>query len=131
MGGIAAILHGVPRTTFDLDILVEASEENAARLLQALLAAGLGTANLTSAEEILANEITVFNDIIRVDVQTFTPGLEFAQAWANKVIMHFNNQSFYVLSKADLISSKRGAGRDIDLQAVEALSDLPAPEQHY
>ena len=29
IGGIAAVLHGVPRATFDLDILIEASPENA------------------------------------------------------------------------------------------------------
>ena len=44
IGGIAAVLHGVPRATFDLDILIEATPENAQRLLQALLEAGLGTA---------------------------------------------------------------------------------------
>lgn len=44
IGGIAAILHGVPRTTFDLDILIEATPENAQKLLDALLDARLGTA---------------------------------------------------------------------------------------
>lgn len=28
IGGIAAILYGVPRATFDLDILIEATPEN-------------------------------------------------------------------------------------------------------
>ena len=31
--GIAAVLHGVPRATFDLNILIEATSENAQRLL--------------------------------------------------------------------------------------------------
>ena len=44
IGGIAAVLHGVPRATFDLDILIEATELNAQRLLRALRAAGFGTA---------------------------------------------------------------------------------------
>ena len=35
--GIAAILYGVPRATFDLDILIEATPENAQRLLDASL----------------------------------------------------------------------------------------------
>ncbi len=48
IGGIAAILHGVPRATFDLDILIEATLENAQRLIDALLEAGLQTAALTS-----------------------------------------------------------------------------------
>ena len=61
IGGIAAVLHGVPRATFDLDILIEATAENAQRLLEALVAAGLGTASLITAEELLGNEITVFD----------------------------------------------------------------------
>jgi len=32
LGGIAAVLYGVPRATFDLDILIEASPDNARRL---------------------------------------------------------------------------------------------------
>jgi hypothetical protein len=60
IGGIAAILHGVPRATFDLDILIDAAPENAQRLLDALLEAGLGTAALTNAEQVLAHEITIF-----------------------------------------------------------------------
>ena len=34
IGGIASVLHGVPRATFDLDILIEATPENAGRLLR-------------------------------------------------------------------------------------------------
>lgn len=33
IGGIVAILYGVPRATFDLDILIEVSPENAKILL--------------------------------------------------------------------------------------------------
>ena len=121
IGGIAAVLHGVPRATFDLDILIEATPENAQRLLDALLAARLGTASLISAEELLANEITVFNDRVRIDVQTSTPGLSFENAWQNRETMNYQEQTFYVLSKPDLIASKRAAGREVDLQDVHLL----------
>ena len=36
IGGIAAVLYGVPRATFDLDILIEPSLENAQALIVAL-----------------------------------------------------------------------------------------------
>ena len=36
IGGIAAVLYGVPRATFDLDILIEPTNENAQKLLDAL-----------------------------------------------------------------------------------------------
>ena len=50
IGGIAAVLYGVPRATFDLDILIEATPENAQRLLDAFLEAGLGSAALTNVQ---------------------------------------------------------------------------------
>ena len=50
IGGVASILHGVPRATFDLDILILAEAENAKRLLQALGEAGLGTSSLTTED---------------------------------------------------------------------------------
>ena len=125
IGGIAAVLHGVPRATFDLDILIEATTRNAERLLQALRAAGLGTADLVDAQGVLANEITVFNDRVRIDVQTSTPGLTFQDAWNQRVIMDFQGQKFYVASRVDLIASKRAAGRPRDLEDVRVLELNP------
>ena len=124
IGGIAAILHGVPRATFDLDILIEATPDNAQRLLDALLDAGLGTAALTSPGDVLANEITVFKDRVRVDVQTSTPGLRFAEAWSQRTTITYQGQEFFILAKDDLIRSKRAAGRPVDLEDVRLL-ELP------
>lgn len=121
IGGIAVVLYGVPRATFDLDVLIEASRDNAQRLLDALIEAGLGSASLTSADELLANEITVFEDRVRIDVQTWTPGLDFETAWGKRNEMEYRGQPFYVVSREDLISSKRAAGRDIDLQDARLL----------
>ena len=128
IGGIAAILHGVPRATFDVDILIEATPDNAQRLLDALLDAGLGTAALTSPGDVLANEITVFKDRVRVDVQTSTPGLQFAEAWSRRQTMRYQGQAFYILTKDDLIRSKRAAGRPVDLEDVRLLELPDAPD---
>ena len=121
IGGIAAVLHGVPRATFDLDILIEATEDNAARLLTAMVEAHLGTATLIDAEGLLTKEITIFQDRVRIDVQTKTPGIEFEMAWQHREIMTYQNQTFYVLSRKDLIASKRAAGRAVDLEDVRLL----------
>jgi len=128
IGGIAAVLYGVPRATFDLDILVEATPENAHCLLDALLGAGMGTASLTNVDDILSNEITIFKDRVRIDVQTSTPGLRFEDAWKRRKTMVYQGQSFYVASRDDLISSKRAAGRDVDLEDVRLL-ELPNKEK--
>lgn len=121
IGGLAAIAHGVPRNTFDLDILIEASPDNAQRLLDALIEAGLGTASLTSASQLLAKEITIFKDLTRVDVQTSTPGLRFAEAWAKRTGIPVAGVSVPVVSKDHLIASKRASGRPVDLEDVRIL----------
>lgn len=121
IGGIASVLYGVPRATFDLDILIEATPLNAKRLLEALLEAGFGTASMTTAEDVVAHEITIFKDRVRVDVQTLTPGIEFADVWKNRETMKYNEQIFYLLSKDDLIASKRASGRAVDLEDVRLL----------
>jgi hypothetical protein len=121
IGGIASILHGVPRATFDLDILIDATPENSQRLLDALRDAGLGTASLTNVKDLLANEITIFRDRVRLDVQTSTPGVKFRDAWDRRKTVSYHGQDFFILSKDDLIASKRAAGRDVDLEDVRLL----------
>lgn len=121
IGGIAVVLHGVPRATFDLDILIDTTIENADRLLRAMVDAGLGTATLTTPEEVLANEITVFKDRVRIDVQTSTPGLSFVEAWPHRDVMAYHGQHFPVVSRADLIAAKRAFGRPVDLDDVRQL----------
>jgi len=125
IGGMAAILHGVPRATFDLDMLIEATPENAGRLLEALREAGFGTAGLITPDELAAHEITIFKDRYRIDVQTRTPGLAFADAWARRVEMKVEGQPFWVASKEDVIRSKRAAGRKIDLEDARLLETGP------
>jgi hypothetical protein len=121
IGGIAAIVHGVPRTTFDVDLLIEASEPNAARLLKALEAAGIDSAALTTPQQLLAHEITIFKDVVRIDVQTSTPGLSFADAWHRRVEREVSGVPYWILSKPDLIAAKRAAGRPKDLEDVRVL----------
>jgi tRNA nucleotidyltransferase/poly(A) polymerase len=121
IGGIAAVLHGVPRATFDLDILIEANPENAKKLIDAFLEARLGTASLTTPGELLSQEITIFKDRVRIDVQTSTPGIRFEEAWERRETMEYQNQKFYVASREDLIASKRASGRPVDLEDVRLL----------
>lgn len=123
IGGVAVVLHGVPRVTFDLDILIEATPENARRLLAALTAAALATAEMTTVDAVLANEISIFRDRIRVDVQTSTPGLEFAQAWANRESIEHAGVRIELASLTDLVASKQAAGRAVDLEDVRLLRE--------
>jgi hypothetical protein len=127
IGGIAAVLHGVPRATFDLDILIEAGKGNAKKLLAAFLEAGLATADLITPEELLNNEITVFSDTVRIDVQTFTPGLDFREAWEHREKIKNKDYNLFILSRNDLIRSKTAAGRVVDMDDVRILQNNENP----
>ena len=124
IGGIAAVLYGVPRVTFDVYILIQATPENVAKLLTALEAAGLASASLTSPEQVLAHEITIFKDRVRIDVQTATPGLTFARAWKNRRTISYQEQTIQVISREDLIASKYAAGRAIDIEDARILESI-------
>jgi hypothetical protein len=121
IGGVASVLYGVPRVTFDLDILIEASAENAQKLLNALAEAGFGTAALTNPDDVVSHEITVFNDKVRIDVQTSTPGITFDEVWLRRNTINYHGQDFFILSKQDLIASKRACKREVDLEDVRLL----------
>ncbi len=124
IGGIAAALHGVPRATFDLDLLIEPTPDNAERLLKALREAGIVTAELTDPDSLLEHEISVFKDILRIDVQIQTPGIRFEDAWKNKVEVPYEGETILLVSKEDLIRSKKAAGRKVDLEDVAILENL-------
>jgi hypothetical protein len=70
---------------------------------------------------LLSQEITIFKDRVRIDVQTSTPGLKFEKAWERRETMEYQNQIFYVASREDLIASKRASGRPVDLEDVRLL----------
>ena len=127
IGGVASVLYGVPRVTFDLDLLIEATSENVQRLLAAMMEAGFATATMTNPEEVLSHEITVFNDRVRIDVQTHTPGISFVDVWARRKTVTYQGQDFFILSREDLIASKRASDREVDREDVRLL-ELPGQE---
>src|SRR5882724_1749226 len=76
-------------------------------LIDALADAHFGTALLTSPEDLLAHEITIFRDRVRIDVQTAAPGLVFQEAWQRRAEMTYKDQVFYVVSQTRVRSYRR------------------------
>ncbi len=121
IGGVAAILHGVPRMTGDIDLLIEATVENSKRVLAVLDNLGYATAKLVDPIGMTQVKLLMFENGIKVDVMLQIPGLDFTTAWANKLTLYAGEQPFYVLSKNDLIAAKRASARQRDLEDVDAL----------
>jgi predicted nucleotidyltransferase len=124
IGGIAAIVHGVPRITLDIDLLIRATSDNARALLAALIEAGLGTAALINADELLAHEITVFRDRLRVDVQTRSPGIRFEDVRPRALMLEVDGVEIAILAAEDLLAAKEACNRPKDQQDLEVLRRL-------
>ena len=124
IGGVAAILHGVPRMTGDIDLLIEAKLDNAQRMLDVLKELGYETSDLVTPAELIKVKLLMFENGIKVDVMMHIPGVDFATAWVNKELQYADDQPFYLMSKADLVASKLAAGRQKDLADVEVLTHI-------
>ncbi len=60
---------------------------------------------------------------VRVDILMGIPGIEFEKAWANRVTVDFDGLPVPFISKEDLITAKRAAGRPQDLLDAKILED--------
>ena len=123
VGGHAVAFHGKPRFTKDLDLLVESSDENADRLLQALTDFGFAGLGLT-AEDFTSADTVVQLGVApnRVDLVTSIDGVTFAEAWNGRASGHYGAQPAFYLGKAELIRNKRAVGRLQDLADIDSLS---------
>jgi hypothetical protein len=124
VGAHALAVHGFPRSTVDIDIWIERSAENAARVWRALAAFGAPLDDLAIRESDLTRPDVVAQFGLpprRIDILTSVSGLTFAQAWANRVEEEVEGVRAPVLGLADLRLNKLATGRDKDRVDVKGL----------
>lgn len=80
VGAFALALHGAPRATNDVDILLDNDEENVRRALDALSALPLGLANELTVAEVAKKPLTIIGDDPRVDLITIAWSVRYADA---------------------------------------------------
>jgi hypothetical protein len=123
VGGHAVGFHGVPRATKDIDVWIEASDDNAARVMAALHAFGAPLGGL--AERDLARPGYGFRmgaPPFRIEILTEISGVAFTDAWPRRERAEVGGVPLYVIGLADLLDNKRAAARQRDLADVEALA---------
>lgn len=129
VGAHAMAVHGVPRATQDLDIWVEATEENAARVWEALAQFGAPLRDLGITPDDFVRPDTVIQIGLppnRIDVLTeISGGHDFAAAWRERIEHEVDGKVVPFLGRATLIANKRASGRLKDLADIEALGEKP------
>lgn len=123
VGGHGVRLHGNPRFTADIDVVVVPPLENANAVIAALEDFGFGALEI-SAEE-LTRPITVALGRAphQIDVMTFIKGVDIDEAWRDRVEGILDGVEVYFVSKPHLLANKRAVGRPEDLADVARLGD--------
>jgi hypothetical protein len=122
VGAYAVAVHGHPRATGDLDVWVEAADENAARVYRALLHFGAPLSEL-SVED-LAMPGVVFQMGLpprRIDILTSITAVEFSDAWSERLDAELGGVRCSVIGIRHLVANKLATGRTKDLADAEAL----------
>jgi hypothetical protein len=123
VGARALQLWGSARSTTDVDILVEPTSANIQRVLRGLSRLGFGLAADYTADEILANHVTIIGDTPRVDVLTRAWNLRWPDAEPRLVAFTVEGVSVPAVSIEDLIVSKQ-TGRPQDAADIEVLEAI-------
>ena len=122
VGAHALAAHGRPRATGDLDIWIRPTSENAERVWRALVVFGAPLTELHLDD--LSTPGIVFQIGIapaRIDILTAVTGLEFPEAWTNRVIFDVDGRALPFVSRDDLIRNKSAVGRPRDLADIDDL----------
>ncbi len=122
VGAHALAAHGHVRATKDLDVWLRPTLENATRVFAALAEFGAPLDDVVPGD--FATPGTIFQigvEPVRIDLITRIDGLEFDDAWGDRIATHFGGWDVAVLSRRALIQNKRASGRTQDLADVERL----------
>lgn len=139
VGGVAVNLHGVPRMTYDVDLVAAPTRENLAALAATLRGLGLQVripvkledfADRAYAEEmrternLIAVTFTDPTDPLReVDVLV-APPVEPAEIVERAMTLDFSGMPVSVAAIADLVAMKRASGRTQDKADIAQLEKI-------
>jgi hypothetical protein len=122
VGAYALAIHGRPRGTGDLDIWVEATPANAARVMRALARFGAPLSDI-SEEDFSRPGVTYQMGVPpgRIDVLTDLTGITFEDAWPGRMRHQFGDVDVDYIGRESFIRNKRAAARPKDLADLDGL----------
>jgi len=124
VGAHALAVHGATRATEDLDVFIDRSASNAARVWQALtdFGAPLKTIGVTLDDFARADQVVQIGvPPRRIDIMTGISGVTFDEAWSSRVITEIGGVAVPFLGRDLLIQNKRASGRPKDLHDIETI----------
>jgi hypothetical protein len=129
IGAWALAAHGVPRATGDLDIWVDATEHNAARVHEALVRFGVPVKALGVTRDDFARPGRICQVGMpprRIDITTIIDGITFEDAWASRLQGSLGPVPVAFLGREALVKNKTASGRPKDLADLALLNERQA-----
>jgi hypothetical protein len=126
VGGYALALHGKPRHTGDLDIWIDVTEENAAKLVLVLHEFGMGSLGLEMEDFLKPGFMSQIGyPPLRIDILNSIDGVSFADAIKGMQIIHLENDLVLnYIGLDDFLLNKQASGRKQDLADIREIKKL-------
>lgn len=125
VGGYAVGVHAEPRATKDLDLFIRSDAANSEAMYRALADFGAPLTGLTPADfrDDPKSVFQIGQPPARVDILQSIDGVEFDEAWRDRIEVPLEGVSTQVISAEHLIRNKLQSGRARDLADVEAIRE--------
>jgi len=128
IGGYAVGFHDRPRTTKDLDLLLDPSDANIMRACSALRTFGAPAQVIVDLSRASDDEVVWMGQPpLRIGFLRKADGVDFAAAFLEKAQLRIDEVDIDVLGLEDLIAAKQAAGRPQDLVDLTRLERLRTP----
>ena len=122
VGGYAVAFHGYPRTTNDMDIWVDCTPDNAAKLTEVFHLFGFSQTGIDESAFLDPKRVLRIGvPPICIDVLMGVSGLDFSPCFKRYESRDFEGLSIKLLSREDLETNKKASGRHKDLNDLENL----------
>ena len=122
VGAYALALHGKPRATGDLDVWIDATPDNTARVMRALAAFGAALGDV-SVGDFSRPGVTYQIGVVpgRIAILTELTGLTFNDAWPGRMRHPFGDVDVDFIGREAFIRNKRATGPAKDLGDIEGM----------
>ena len=125
VGGYAVILHGYNRTTGDLDIWLERTEENYTRLVSAFRIFNMPVFDMSLENFLNTSQYDVFTfgvPPVSIDIMLNVKGLDFKEALSLAEWKVIDDVNVNLIDLQSLIKAKKASGRHRDLDDIENIA---------
>jgi hypothetical protein len=124
VGSYAMAAHGVPRYTADIDLLINPTPANAAKVIAAINAFGFASLGLADTDFATPGQVVQLGmPPVRIDILTEIEGVSWEQVNQGKITGDYGGVPVRFIGRREFVANKRATGRQKDKGDLEALGE--------